>query len=54
MFDPANPASLKPKKAEILVDRKYILSAMGLLSEHYPKTALRIMKKELENDGYQQ
>lgn len=54
LFDPANPASLKPKKAEILVDRKYILSAMGLLSEHYPKTALRIMKKELENDGYQQ
>lgn len=54
LYNPANPNSLKPKTADILVDRKYILSAMGLLSEHYPKTALRIMKKELENYGNQQ
>ena len=46
------PMSLKPEKAEIRVDRRYILAAMGLLSEHYPQIALRIMKKELENDGY--
>lgn len=44
--------SLKPKKADILVDRKYILAAMGLLSIHYPDVALRIMKKELIKDGY--
>jgi hypothetical protein len=25
---------------------------MGLLSEHEPQTALRIMKKELIEDGY--
>ena len=43
--------SLKPKKADILVDRKYILAAMGLLSTNYPETALRIMKKELIKDG---
>ena len=52
LYNPATPGSLKPKKAEILVDRNYILSAMGLLSEKEPEIALRIMKKELENNGY--
>ena len=51
LYDPKDPASLKPRKAELLVDRKYILAAMGLLSEHYPEAALTIMKEELENDG---
>ena len=46
------PMSLKPEKAEVRVDRSYILAAMGLLSEYHPQIALRIMKKELENDGY--
>ena len=35
----------------MLVDRKYILAAMGILSTEYPQTALRIMKKELVKDG---
>lgn len=52
LYDPAVPASLRPKAAEIRVDRRYILSAMGLLSAHYPQTALRIMKKELAYHGY--
>ena len=52
LFSPSAPMSLRPKRAQILVDRKYILAAMGLLSLHYPQTALHIMKKELENDGY--
>ena len=47
-----NPMSLRPLKADIRVDRKYILAAMGLLSEYDPVTALRLMKKELEYDGY--
>lgn len=51
LYSPATPQSLKPKRSEILVDRSYILSAMGLLSESEPEIALRIMKKELENDG---
>ena len=51
LYDPKDPASLKPRKAELLVDRKYILAAMGLLSERYPEAALTIMKEELENDG---
>ena len=52
LASPLNPMSLRPQKAEIRVDRKYILASMGLLSEYYPQIALRIMKKELEHDGY--
>ena len=52
LYDPKMPQSLRPKKADVLVDRTYILAAMGLLSQHYPKAALRIMKKELEYHGY--
>ena len=46
------PAFLRSMRAKVLVDRRYILAAMGLLSEHEPQTALRIMKKELTEDGY--
>ena len=52
MYSPAQPASLRPKAAEVWVDRTYILAAMGLLSTYYPETALRIMKKELEHHGH--
>lgn len=51
LFNPIDAFSLKPKDAEVLVDRKYILAAMGLLSTVYPDVALRIMKKELVKDG---
>ena len=52
LYNEKDPMSLKPKNAEIWVDRSYILAAMGLLSQHYPQTALCIMKKELKKDGY--
>ena len=52
LYSPLAPMSLRPMKADIRVDRRYILAAMGLLSEYEPKIALRIMKKELDNDGY--
>jgi len=52
LYDPAQPGSLRPKDADVWVDRKYILAAMGLLSSYYPKVALRIMKKELEYYGH--
>ena len=48
LYSLSRPDSLRPKEAEILVDRKYILAAMGLLSTYYPEVALRIMKKELQ------
>ncbi len=52
LYSSAQPASLRPKAADVWVDRTYILAAMGLLSSYYPQTALRIMKKELEYHGH--
>ncbi|MBR3879349.1 MAG: glutamate mutase L [Clostridia bacterium] len=52
LFSPTHPESLRPRKANVWVDRSYILAAMGLLSSYYPDAALRIMKKELEYHGY--
>ena len=51
LYSPMQPASLRPREADIWVDRSYILAAMGLLAAHHPKAALRIMKKELEHYG---
>ena len=51
LYSPQHPTSLRPKTADVWVDRTYILAAMGLLASHYPKAALRIMKKELEFHG---
>lgn len=44
-FNMESPNFLKPEKPEILIDRTYILSAMGLLAEKYPDLTVRIMKK---------
>ena len=41
------PLELRPKEAQFLLDKTYILSAMGLLSADYPEIALRIMKKHI-------
>lgn len=49
-FNEKRQESMRPKNTEILVDKKYILQAMGLLSKSYPKIAIRIMKKELKYD----
>ncbi|MGN0400393.1 MAG: methylaspartate mutase accessory protein GlmL [Blautia sp.] len=54
LFDENTPGSLRPEKAEILVDRKYILAAMGLLSQQYPQAALEIMKKEIAYYGHKE
>ncbi|MBR6794057.1 MAG: glutamate mutase L [Clostridia bacterium] len=51
-FSPRTPTSLRPREADVWVDRSYILAAMGLLSTHYPQAALHIMKKELEFHGH--
>lgn len=40
------PQSLRPHKAELLIDKEYILAAMGLLSTCAPEAALKLM---LEN-----
>ena len=54
LYDESTPGSLRPEHAEILVDRKYILAAMGLLSQHYPTAALEIMKKEIAYYGHKE
>ena len=46
-FDIENPMYLKPRNATYLLDKTYILSAMGLFSQDYPDKAVRIMKKYL-------
>ncbi len=51
LYSPEDPGSLRPKQAKIWVDRRYILAAMGLLSQIDPGAALQIMKKELETNG---
>ncbi len=38
---------LRPTDPKILIDRRYILSAMGLLGQKYPKLALKLMKEHL-------
>lgn len=51
LFKPGLPISLKPKQADIYVDKQYILAAMGLLSEIDPDAAYQIMEKELVRYG---
>lgn len=46
-FDMKSPTYLKPQNPEYLLDKTYILSAMGLLAEELPDMAVRIMKKYL-------
>ena len=48
LYSPEDPGSLRPREARVLVDRRYILAAMGLLSVTQPQAALQIMKKELK------
>jgi uncharacterized protein (TIGR01319 family) len=51
LFNNENPASLRPRKAELYIDKSYILAAMGLLAETWPDKALSIMKKEIQVYG---
>lgn len=46
-FNTENLNSLKPQRPKFMLDKTYILSAMGLLSEEHPDKAVRIMKKYL-------
>ena len=43
----AAPQPLSPKAAQVRIDRRYILSAMGLLADKHPDVALSIMTNEL-------
>ena len=52
LYTASKPSSLRPQAADVWADRRYILAAMGLLASYYPKTALKLMKKELEYYGH--
>ncbi len=45
--DENKPFELRPFNPEFLLDKEYIMSAMGLLSLDYPEIALKIMKKRI-------
>lgn len=51
LFDNAVPTSLRPLKARVWRDSKYLMSTMGVLAEKEADIALRIMKRELEDIG---
>ena len=42
------PDSLAPRGARVLLDRRYILSAMGLLSQNYEQVAREMMGREFQ------
>ena len=48
LYSPSDLNILKPLQASFLLDKKNILTAMGLLSSFVPKTALEMMKRELQ------
>lgn len=48
-FSQEDPTSLKPKNPKCLVDREYVLSAMGLLSMVNKNMAVRMLKKYIVN-----
>ena len=45
LFEPEFPTVLKPKAPEMLLDRHYVLFALGLLAQSAPAKALRLMRK---------
>lgn len=47
-YDSREPASLRPRAPRFWIDRCYCLWAAGLLSEEAPTSALRLMRRSLE------
>jgi len=45
LFSMDDPTSLKPRHPKTLLDERYILSAMGLLTMINPNMAIRMLKK---------
>lgn len=48
VYKPADTNLLKPVNPRLLVDARYIMASMGLLSRLEPETALRIMLEEIK------
>ena len=48
VYKPEDVNLLKPQNPKLMVDRKYILASMGLLSRLEPESALKIMMEEIK------
>ena len=53
LYDSKYTEVLAPKEPEMLLDKKYILSSVGLLSEIAPDKALTLAKKHLKKVQFQ-
>lgn len=51
LFSAEDPTSLKPQNPELLIDKDYILSSMGLLAMVNSNMAVRMLKKYITNIG---
>jgi len=47
VYSPRDVNLLKPQKPQLLLDKEYCLSAMGLLAQKHPRLALKMMRKML-------
>lgn len=43
-----SPRELTPIAPQLMLDRDYLLSALGLLGEHYPETAFNLLKQIIQ------
>ncbi len=48
LYKPDQPTVLRPQKAKLMLDKEYILAAIGLLAEVRPTAALRLAKKYIK------
>ena len=46
-YSPESPASLRPRDPALLIDRRYILFAIGLLAQIAPRAAANVMRRHL-------
>ena len=51
LADPAEPLSLRPQQARLLLDRSYILYACGLLATVEPEAALALALTHIKTVG---
>lgn len=51
LAEESEPFSLRPKQPRLLLDRDYMLFAVGLLASVAPEAAVRLGKAHLENAG---
>ena len=46
-YSPESPTSLRPRDPALLIDRRYILFAIGLLAQIAPRAAANVMRRHL-------